>query len=160
MGNMYNELKETFTAGVAIGENTEMSGKDAASEAYRVAIKGSKAAADMSKEKNEKKMAVAKRLKAIREGLGLSQKKVAQETGLNVVTLSGYEVGRAEPNMAALVKLADFYGVSLDYIAGRTNNASVSLGEQTQTDEEAAEGKKEIEELRARLDALEKRYGI
>lgn len=40
---------------------------------------------------------------------------VAQET------ISGYEIGRAEPNMDMLVKLADALDTSVDYLLGRTD---------------------------------------
>lgn len=49
------------------------------------------------------------------------QKEVADKTGINMVTLSGYEIGKNEPNLEALVRLADDYKVSLDYLMCRTD---------------------------------------
>ncbi|MBD9225564.1 MAG: XRE family transcriptional regulator [Clostridiales bacterium] len=50
-----------------------------------------------------------------------SQQDVAEKTGINVITLSGYELARSEPNMEALVRLADVYHVTLDYLMCRTD---------------------------------------
>ena len=40
---------------------------------------------------------------------------------MNVITLSGYEVGRSEPPEEVLVRLASLYQVSLDYLLCRTD---------------------------------------
>ena len=47
---------------------------------------------------------------------------MAERTGINVITLSGYEIGKNEPNMEALVSLADVYGASLDYLMCRVDS--------------------------------------
>ena len=47
---------------------------------------------------------------------------MAEKTGINVITLSGYELARSEPNMEALVRLADVYHVTLDYLMCRTDS--------------------------------------
>lgn len=78
-------------------------------------------AKDLSKARQERKENVAKRLNALREESEKKQKDVANAIGVNVITLSGYEVGRSEPNLEVLVRLADFYKVSLDYILCRTD---------------------------------------
>jgi len=62
------------------------------------------------------------RLQETRLKCGLKQQDVAERTGINVVTLSGYEIGKNEPNMEALVSLADVYGVTLDYLMCRTDS--------------------------------------
>jgi len=71
--------------------------------------------------RKERKRAVAERLQQVRKARGMKQQDVADRTGINVVTLSGYEIGKNEPNMEALVRLADAYGVSLDYLLCRTD---------------------------------------
>lgn len=68
------------------------------------------------------KASVAKRLQETRLKCGLKQQDVAERTGINVVTLSGYEIGKNEPNMEALVSLADVYGVTLDYLMCRVDS--------------------------------------
>ena len=79
------------------------------------------AASAYTQRRKQRKASVAKRLQETRLKCGLKQQDVAERTGINVVTLSGYEIGKNEPNMEALVSLADVYGVTLDYLscAGR-----------------------------------------
>ncbi len=59
------------------------------------------------------------RLKELRENLELRQIDVAKETGIDQKTLSNYETGKTNPDSYALIKLADFFNVSIDYIVGR-----------------------------------------
>lgn len=61
-----------------------------------------------------------KRLKRLRELKGISQKELANELGnINQQTISNYEVGVREPDIQTLIKLADYFGVSIDYLVGR-----------------------------------------
>ncbi|MCL2087763.1 MAG: helix-turn-helix domain-containing protein [Oscillospiraceae bacterium] len=66
----------------------------------------------------------ASRLRKARENTGFSQRDVAKETGVNRNTLASYETGRVEPNIEMLGMLAEFYGVSTDWLygIGRKNN--------------------------------------
>ena len=59
------------------------------------------------------------RLVLLRETRGLSQKEVAQEFDVAVRAYQRYEYGEREPQLSTLIRIADFYGVSLDYLAGR-----------------------------------------
>ena len=52
---------------------------------------------------------------------GYTQKEVAQQLGISQNTYSQYEVGVLNYPVDALMILADFYGVSVDYLLGRTN---------------------------------------
>ena len=52
---------------------------------------------------------------------GYTQKQIAQELGISQNTYSQYEVGVLNYPVDALIKLADFYSVSVDYLLGRTN---------------------------------------
>nr|WP_242976596.1 helix-turn-helix transcriptional regulator [Intestinimonas butyriciproducens] len=45
----------------------------------------------------------------------------SQLMGLHPDMLRRYERGEVEPSMGALYKIADYYGVSTDYLMGRTN---------------------------------------
>ena len=51
---------------------------------------------------------------------GYTQKEVAQQLGVSQNTYSQYEVGVLNYPVDALMILADFYGVSVDYLLGRT----------------------------------------
>ena len=71
------------------------------------------------------------RLKDLREDMDLRQIDVAKATGIDQRTLSNYETGKTAPDMYSLIKLADFFGVSLDYLTGRSDvdifdNSSIS----------------------------------
>ena len=52
---------------------------------------------------------------------GYTQKQIAQQLGISQNTYSQYEVGILNYPVDALLILADFYGVSVDYLLGRTN---------------------------------------
>ena len=65
---------------------------------------------------------VGQRLRWVRERKGLQQIDVAKKTGLNNKTLSGYERGVSEPDLQTLSTLAGLYGVSVDWLAGRTDD--------------------------------------
>lgn len=61
------------------------------------------------------------RLIELREKNGLSQVEAAKEFGVVVRAYQRYEYGEREPRLSTLVRIADFYGVSLDYLAGRSD---------------------------------------
>lgn len=61
----------------------------------------------------------SERLTALRKSKGLSQNAVAKEIGVSPRTYQDYEYGEREPQVAIFSRIADFYGVSLDYLAGR-----------------------------------------
>ncbi|WP_165571654.1 helix-turn-helix domain-containing protein, partial [Cytobacillus praedii] len=65
---------------------------------------------------------LAKRLKWLREENRFGQKEVASNIGM---TMSGYqkiEYGEREPKLEKLVKLADLFGVTTDFLLGRNSN--------------------------------------
>lgn len=61
------------------------------------------------------------RIRALREDLDLRQIDVSHATGIDQKTLSNYETGKTQPDMYALIRLADFFNVSLDYLVGRSD---------------------------------------
>ncbi|MEY8317064.1 helix-turn-helix transcriptional regulator [Oscillospiraceae bacterium 50-58] len=63
----------------------------------------------------------SERLIELRDGRNLSQKEVAAEFGVVVRAYQRYEYGEREPQLSTLIRMADFYGVSIDYLAGRTD---------------------------------------
>ena len=63
----------------------------------------------------------SERLIELRDGRNLSQKEVAAEFGVVVRAYQRYEYGEREPQLSTLLRMADFYGVSIDYLAGRTD---------------------------------------
>lgn len=59
-------------------------------------------------------------LKELREDINLTQLEVAEKLSLTRQTISRYETGDIEPPISTLIKLADLYNCSLDYLTGRT----------------------------------------
>lgn len=65
-------------------------------------------------------------IKKIRFEKGLTQKAVADLLGMTTNAYQKYEYGDREPNMAVFITLADYFGVSLDYLVGRTDNPEIN----------------------------------
>lgn len=90
-------------------------------------IMGWTAAASRRKERciYETRISVQERLKDLRVERGLNLEELAQETGISKSALGSYENDNdeyKEINHGSLLKLADFYQVSVDYLLGLTNN--------------------------------------
>jgi len=62
------------------------------------------------------------RLLALRQERNVSQKSLVQEMGLALNTYVRYERGEREPTASVLALMADFYGVTIDYLVGRTDS--------------------------------------
>ena len=56
------------------------------------------------------------KLKELRQKTGLNQTKTAQAIGIPRLNYNKYELEQVEPDIETLCKIADFYGVSLDYL--------------------------------------------
>ena len=121
MSETGKHLKEQFDRGKQLDEDKSISAGDAVRQIMGEARAEFQAASNYTKMRNERKQNVAKRLQETRKKCGLTQQEAAKRTGINVVTLSGYEIGKNEPNVEALVRFADLYGVSMDYLTCRTD---------------------------------------
>jgi len=66
------------------------------------------------------------RLKALRKEKKLTAKELGEKFSLAESTISGYETGARKPDMDTINKFADFFGVSVDYLLGRTNVRNIS----------------------------------
>lgn len=64
---------------------------------------------------------LSKRLKELRKEKGLSQIQVAIYCDITEKTYQNYELMTREPKLEILIRLADYYGVSLDWLTGRTD---------------------------------------
>lgn len=65
------------------------------------------------------------RLKEIRKSKSISQLKLAMDLNMNQNTISRYETGQREPSINELIKIADYFNVSVDYLLERTNNPNM-----------------------------------
>ena len=61
------------------------------------------------------------KIRDLREDCDKTQKELAEYLQIHQTTYSDYELGRLNVPVPVLHKLADFYGVSIDYLLGRTN---------------------------------------
>lgn len=61
------------------------------------------------------------RIRDLREDKDLTQREIAQMLGMSQTGYSKYETGENDIPTQILIKLADFYGTSVDYILGRIN---------------------------------------
>lgn len=62
------------------------------------------------------------RLRDLREDRDLNQKAIAEVLNVSQTTYSRYESGTLDIPSASLIKLAEFYETSIDYLLGLTNN--------------------------------------
>lgn len=62
-----------------------------------------------------------RRLRDLREDSDLSQRQVAEILGMSQTGYSKYETGENDIPTHILIKLADFYKTSIDYLLGRTD---------------------------------------
>lgn len=69
-------------------------------------------------------MNFSQRLISIRKSQGLTQKQVYEAVGLSPLGYQRYEYGVREPSLSTLIALADLFDVSLDYLAGRSDDPS------------------------------------
>lgn len=60
------------------------------------------------------------RLKELRKKRNITQLKLAMDLGMNQNAISRYETGEREADYKTLIALADYFGVSIDYLLERT----------------------------------------
>lgn len=92
---------------------------------------------------------LGKRLKFLREKRNYSQKRVADSIGISNVQLSRYESGDRNPDPELISKFADFYGVTTDFLHGRTDLEDGKAPKDDDTYDSLAE-----------INKLVKKYGI
>ena len=66
------------------------------------------------------------RLKELREQRGISQLKLAMDLGMNQNSISRYETGAREADYQTLIRVADYFNVSIDYLLNRTDNPKMN----------------------------------
>ena len=70
-------------------------------------------------------MMLNERLKGLRSARQVTQQAVANALGVTVGNVQKFEYGTARPKLENVIKLADFFNVSIDYLVGRTDNPKV-----------------------------------
>lgn len=66
-------------------------------------------------------MEFRQRLQCLREKKRISRRVLSELCGLNSDAVRRYERGETEPTLHSLVAIADFFEVSVDYLAGRSD---------------------------------------
>lgn len=89
-------------------------------------------------------------MRAIRQQKGLTQKAVANYLNCSVGVYSRYETGDRQPSIECLLKLSDYFGVTVDYLIGKEDHLFYELTPYEQSLLSAAKNADE----RARDDAL------
>lgn len=67
-------------------------------------------------------MTFPERIIQLKTDRDLLQKDIAAAIGLSLRAYQYYEKGQKEPTLSVLVRLADFFAVSLDYLVGRSDD--------------------------------------
>ena len=105
----------------------------------------------------ENEQGICEKLVVLRKRSGLTQQKAADGIGITRSTLNGYEQGIRKPKIEAARKIAEFYGVPVDYLLGYSEEYEERYSPQTQvllqtlkgaTEEEIAQAIKIIEALK------------
>lgn len=86
------------------------------------------------------------RIRALREDRDLRQIDVAKATNIDQQTLSNYETGKTNPDSFAIIKLAEFFGVTCDYLLGVSERNLLNSDEVLN----------EIDDIKKRLDDVKK----
>ena len=88
---------------------------------------------EFTKEKNYKEInpeidliKAGQRLKELRKEKNISQLKLALDLSMNQNTISRYETGEREADYKTLIKIADYFNVSIDYLLERTDNPKIN----------------------------------
>ena len=98
----------------------------------------------------------ARALGALRREKGISQRQAARDLGVSQALLSHYENGIREPTFEFLLRAADYFGCSVDYLLGRSNDrggAFVPAGNEPEEPADKAEQRRLFDSI-AMLDAL------
>lgn len=84
--------------------------------------KGVQIGLELNEARKEMRKVIAHRLQGCRMAEKLTQQELANRIGINYLTYRGYENCKSDIPIVYLVRLADEFGVSLDYLTGRTDS--------------------------------------
>jgi transcriptional regulator with XRE-family HTH domain len=66
------------------------------------------------------------RLFQLKTNKNLLQKDIARGINISLRSYQRYETGEREPSLSTLIALSDYFNVSIDYLAGRTDNPEIN----------------------------------
>lgn len=70
-------------------------------------------------------MLISERLKTLRVQNGLTQSQLGDAIGVTKVSVSGYESGKRVPDLNTLVRIADIFEVTVDFLLGREEKVNL-----------------------------------
>lgn len=76
-------------------------------------------------------------LKKLRKGRGMTQSELGSKIGLSKAVISKYETGLGYPSFDVLIRIAQFFGVSTDFMLGVSGNKSLDITGLTESQAEA-----------------------
>lgn len=91
---------------------------------------------------------IGMRLKELRESKSFTRKYVADQIKIDQTTYGKYELNKREPDSETMKSLADFFGVSVDYLLGREIKTTVTEKKEVELSE------KEMEEIRRKAEGI------
>ena len=72
-------------------------------------------------------MKFKERLRCLRKLKGVTQQEVANYLNYGYSAISNYEGGRCEPSISDLIKLANYFGVSVDFLVGNSDTMAKQM---------------------------------
>ncbi len=70
---------------------------------------------------------IAERIRALREQAGMTQSDLARRLSITRSSVNAWEMGISAPSTQYLIRLAEIFQVSTDYLLGRSGTATVSV---------------------------------
>lgn len=94
---------------------------------------------------------LGERIRQLRIQAGESQWRMGEQLGVAQRTIAGWETGNRQPNAEMIVRIAETYGVSTDYLLGRTDDPRFSADEAPLTELPNGLGSDELVSLIRRI---------
>jgi transcriptional regulator with XRE-family HTH domain len=94
--------------------------------------------ARFNKDRDERRQIIADRIKLVRQTHKLTQEQISEIIDWNTLTYRGYENCKSDVPMVILLRLADYYKVSMDYLTGRTVDTAIKSSGSTDLEERIA----------------------
>lgn len=91
--------------------------REAAKESWE---KGCETGKKLGQDRARLRLMIASNIRKCRHDARLTQEEVSEKIDANPLTYKGYENCRSDVPAIYLVRIADFYGISVDYLLGRT----------------------------------------
>lgn len=87
---------------------------------------------------------IGKQLKTLRKNSKKSQQEVCTSLNIEQSTLANYENDKRIPKIDILIKIANYYNVSVDYLLGRTENQNISTNYLLETEQINHDSNKQV----------------